>query len=238
MCWLFGSPVVNGLLLAGLPVLIATGVRRWGRARVAFFDLLLGAFALIYLLFHWLVAFPTWDRYLLPMVPILSVLLSRVVRGAISRLQCPGPGCRRVFSGLLLAALLVAPAVKASAGRYPIGAERAAYEGIEEVVSFLGRLPEGSVVYHHWLGWHYRYALFDSPVYLAYWPNPTWLARDVQAFGDREARYLVIPARESVDRVARLLADVGYVLELVLTTAREDGGPSFAIYAVRSDPCR
>jgi hypothetical protein len=89
------------------------------------------------------------------------------------------------------------------------------------------------VVYHHWLGWHYQHALFDGPVYLAHWPTPAWLARDVQAFGDREPRYVAFPAWESAARVRWALAEVGYALEPVLTTTRPDGSPSFAIYAIR-----
>jgi hypothetical protein len=201
--------------------------------RSAFSDLLLISFSLIYVLFHWLVAFPIWDRYLLPLVPVLAVLLGRIVKVTVSMSRFPTRRWRWATIGLLLALLLTSPALEASAGRYPIGRERAAHQGIEDVVSFLGRVPEGSVVYQHWLGWHYHHALFDGPVYLAYWPTPEWLARDVQAFGDREPRYVAFPAWESAARVSRALEDVGYALEPVLTTTRDDGTPSFILYAIR-----
>jgi 4-amino-4-deoxy-L-arabinose transferase-like glycosyltransferase len=231
--YLFASPGINALLLIGLAVLVWTSlVRRWG-ARSALTDLLLVSFSLIYLLFHWLVAFPPWDRYLLPLVPILAVLLGRIVRIAVSGPRFLTLRWRAAASGLLLALLLTGPALRADAGRYPIGRERLACQGIEGVVSFFRRLPEGSVVYHHWLGWQYHHALFDGPVYLAYWPSPAWLARDVQAFGDQEPRYVAFPAWESAARVRGALRDVGYALEPALTTVRQDGSPSFAVYAIR-----
>jgi 4-amino-4-deoxy-L-arabinose transferase-like glycosyltransferase len=229
---LFASPAINVLLLVGMPLLLWTSLARRPGARSALADLLLVAFSLIYVIFHWLVAFPAWDRYLLPLVPILAVVLGRIVGMAVSGLRFVKLNRRLAITGPLLALLLIGPALRASAGRYPIGSERAAYQGVDDVVSLFSALPEGSVVYHHWLGWHYRYALFEGPVYLAYWPDPAWLARDVQAFGDQEPRYVAFPAWESAARVERALGDVGYVLEPVLTTARRDGRPSFIVYAI------
>jgi 4-amino-4-deoxy-L-arabinose transferase-like glycosyltransferase len=231
--YLFASPAINALLLIGLPVLAFVSLKRRSTSRAAFVDLLLISFSLIYVLFHWLLAFPIWDRYLLPLVPILAVLLGRIVKVAVAGRRFLTVNRRWALGGLLLALLLTVPALEASAGSGPLGQERAIYQGIEGVVAFFGQLPEGSVVYHHWLGWHYQHALFDGPVYLAYWPTPAWLARDVQAFGDREPRYVAFPAWESAARVRWALAEVGYALEPVLTTTRQDGSPSFGIYAIR-----
>jgi hypothetical protein len=230
---LFASPLINALLLIGMPLLAWNSLVRRSGARAAFVDLLLVAFALIYVLFHWLVALPTWDRYLLPLVPVLAILLGRVLRTAAPVLSYLTPARRAALGALLLSLLLTMPALRASAGPYPIGTERVAYEGIEDVVAFFDRLPEGSVVYHHWLGWHYHHALFDGPVYLAYWPTPAWLARDVQAFGHREPRYVAFPAWESAARVSRALTEVGYALEPALTAVRSDNSVSFTVYAIR-----
>ena len=124
------------------------------------------------------------------------------------------------------------PAFNAAHSRYPIGGDHGAYDGINEVAAFLRGLPEGAVVYQHWLGWHYEYHLFDAPVYLAYWPTPDWLAQDVRAFGPEEPRYVTFPSWESPARVEWALASVGYELERALTTTRRDGTPSFTVYRV------
>lgn len=233
--YLFASPLVNALLLVGVPALLFVGAVQRPGSPYAPVDLLLVVFLLLYVLFHWLVAFPIWDRYLLPLVPVLAVVLGRIVQRAASRVRALAP-CRPFLVAALLLALLTVPAVDASAGRSPIGHESGVYQGIDDVIAFLARRPEGSVVYHHWLGWHYHYGLWDAPVYLAYWPHPAWLARDVQAFGGREPRFITFPAWESSARVERALADVGYRLAPVLTVpgpdhgADGDGPPAFTVY--------
>jgi 4-amino-4-deoxy-L-arabinose transferase-like glycosyltransferase len=248
MASLFASPLVNAFLLVGLLGLVWGALARHPGTRRAFFDLLCVSFCMVYALLHWLVAFPIWSRYLLPLAPILAVLLGRIAREAASAVLpglpvhgwFPSRGAfqRRLFAAgspaavLLLALLLAVPAWKASAGRSPLAEERAAYQGIDDVVSFLGQLTEGAVVYHRWLGWHYHYALLDAPVYLAYWPNPAWLAQDVRAFGRRDPRYIAFPAWESAARVEHALDDVGYALDPVLTTARSGGSRSFVVYHI------
>jgi len=263
--YLFDSPVVTAVCLIGLELLLWRALARHPRARESFVDLCLVSFLVIYCLLHWLWAFPVWDRYLLPLVPVLAVLLGRILslftsllcsnpspapiapppNPPIHRLplaRCPSlPRCHLSFiiyhlsfviCHLSLLLLLFLPALNAARSLYPVGGDHGAYDGMDAVVAFLHGLPEGTVVYHHWLGWHYRYHLFDAPVYLAYWPTPAWLARDVQAFGAAEPRYLTVPAFDATARVDRALAGVGYGLDPVLATTRRDGTPSFTVYRV------
>jgi len=233
MAVLFGSPVINALLLMGLPVLAWHGLIRNPGTRWAFFDLLLTGFCIIFALVHWLAAFPIWARYLLPLVPIAAVLLGRIVSVVTSLWKTPVRfSVLSTASVALLVLMLIVPAVEASAGRSPMAEEGAAYRGVDELVSFFSDLPEGSVVYHHWLGWHYHYALFDAPVYLAYWPTPAWLARDVQAFGRRDRRYIAFPPGESAARVRQTLEAVGYRLKPVLPAGGVRERTSFIVYRI------
>lgn len=238
---LFNSPLVNFVLVVGLPALAWRALTHHRRTREGFADLLLVSFSLLYFLLQWLIAFPIWDRYLMPLVPVLSILLGRVVQVAarcLSRLARRfsthiSPYLAPLIAALLLASL-IGPAVSASKGHSPGGSDLRAYEGVAQVANSLSHLPEGSVVYHHWLGWHYHYYLFDAPVYLAYWPTPSWLARDVQVFGEREPRYITFPAWESAGRVKQALNDAGYALEQTSTATRRDGTLSFTVYRVQS----
>lgn len=231
---LFGSPAANAFLIIGSGVLLWTAVFRRPGIRSALSDLLLISFSLIYFWLHWLVAFPTWRRYLLPLLPVLAILLSRsFVELALWRAAGHRVWQRRALGILILVAVLVVPAGEAAAGRSPVAQERAPYAGVEQVTAFLSDLDEGSVVYHHWLGWHYRYALFDAPVYLAFWPTPAWLARDVQAFGGTVARYMAFPPWESAERVAQHLQEVGYRLDAVKELP-QDGAGSFVIYRIEA----
>jgi len=256
----FVSPVVSGVLLVGLPVLMWSAIARRRYTRGALADLFLGSFLLLYLLFHWLWAFPVWDRYLLPLVPLLAILLGRILSlfascvRHMSYVLCPTSCVLRPVSYVLrptssvirhfpfvichfsLVIFLILPAWHAAHSRYPVGGDHGAYDGIDQVAAFLRELPEGTVVYHHWLGWHYADYLFDAPVYLAYWPSPAWLARDVRAFGTKEPRYITIPSWESPARVTSALASVGYELFPVLATNRRDGTRSFTVYHIQPRP--
>lgn len=226
--YLFASSIINTALLVGLPALLWNGIARRPRTRQSLLDFVLVSFLLVYFLFHWLLAFPIWDRYLLPLVPVLSILLARLLSLFIRH----SPLAIRYSLFAILLISLAFPAWTAARSRYGIGGDHGAYDGIDEVAAFLSRLPEGTVVYQHWLGWHYDYHLFDAPVYLAYWPTPAWLARDVLVFGAREPRYVTFPSWESPARVELALASVGYGLEPVLTTTRRDGTRSFTVYHV------
>lgn len=238
--YLFVSPVINGVLLVGLPSLARAALMRHCRSRECLTDLLLVSFCFVYFLTHWLWAFPIWDRYLLPLVPLLAILLGRLLsRFAAYLMDVTGPisGCAGRLLGvchLSVAICLCYPAFNAANSRYPVGGDHGVYDGIDQVAAFLGDLPEGTVVYQHWLGWHLEYYLFHAPVYLAYWPTPAWLAEDVQAFGGRGPRYISFPSREMPARVLHALAGVGYGLERVLATVRRDGTPSFTVYRIVS----
>jgi len=249
----FVSPVVSGVLLVGLPALMWSAVARRRYTRGALADLLLGSFLLLYLLFHWLWAFPVWDRYLLPLVPLLAILLGRILSlfascaGQMSYVLRPASCVLRPVSYVLrhfpfvichlsLVIFLILPAWHAAHSGYPVGGDHGAYDGIDQVAAFLRELPEGTVVYHHWLGWHYAAYLFDAPVYLAYWPSPAWLARDVRAFGTKEPRYITIPSWESPARMTSALASVGYELLPVLATNHRDGTRSFTVYHIQPRP--
>jgi len=231
--YLFVSPAVNTALLVGLPALACRAVARRSHTREMLVDLFLVSFVLVYLLLHWLLAFPIWDRYLLPLVPVLAVLLGRTLDLLLSRAQRAIRLSPFVICHFLLIICLARPALVAAQGRYPIGGYNDADDGIDQVVAFLRDLPEGSVVYQHWLGWQYAYYLFDGPAYLAYWPTPSWLARDVQVFGALDPRYITFPSGESSARVAQALAEVGYGLEPVLAATRQDGTRSFTVYHIQ-----
>jgi hypothetical protein len=134
---------------------------------------------------------------------------------------------------VLLVALLASPAWTAALSRYPVGGDHGAYDGIDEVAAYLNGLPEGTVVYQHWLGWEYSYYLFGGPISIAYWPTPAWLAGDVQAFGADSSRYVAFPSWESSVRVEQTLTEVGFELKPVLTTIRRDGQVSFVVYRIQ-----
>lgn len=230
---LLSSPGAVTVLVVGVLMLCLKALVRRPRTKTGFFDVLLTVFCLTYFCFHWLVAFPTWRRYLLPVVPVAAVLLGRIAqRAASAGAGGRAPPTRAALASVAIVTVLLLPALEASAGGSPVAQDRSVYDGVDEVTTFLTGLDEGSVVYHHWLGWHYHYALFNAPVYLAYWPTPSWLARDVQAFGSEEPRYIAFPPWESSVRIEEALTEVGYRLTPVLASPG-DRQNRFVVYRIR-----
>lgn len=224
----------------GVLILIGVDLVRWRRTRAAWADLLLFCFAAAYLFLHWLLAFPVWDRYLFPLVPVFGLLLARATVLAARSLRqwaltrANGKSIRRVHWGVygaVLAALL-AGGIGAAQGLVPIGGDHGAYDGLVDVAAYVRTLPVGTVLYDRWLSWHYDFYLHGAYVYRAGFPSPEWLARDAAAFVRDQQRVLVVPSWESPARLKRGLAQYGLGLYPAMTAARRDGSTSFVVYEI------
>jgi hypothetical protein len=247
------STSLNLLFVLCLPLLLL-----WSRAaptRAALVDCVLTGYLLLYLAVYWLMAFNVWDRYLLPVLPIWLLLLARVLRLIAYSLQRAGYqlsqrvyqrsrvlaaldlGFRRILSfGLpALLLLLVAPrAVLAARSAYPIGGDHGAYDGIDGAARFLRTLPQGSVLYDHWLSWEWNFYLFGAPVYVSWFPSPDSLTTDLKAFGASSPRFLAVPAWEGEAEVRSAAAGAGYDFVPLYTAHRRDGVPTIVIYALET----
>ncbi|MFQ5812150.1 MAG: ArnT family glycosyltransferase [Anaerolineae bacterium] len=236
--YITASPFLNILLLVGLPCLLLYNLG-WRRGEPAtFFDVVLSAFVVLFLLGHWLLSFNVWDRYLLGLVPILLILLARVLwlaSGALAHLLSPQRSLLRVsLIAILLAATLAGPALEAARSRYPIGGDHGAYDGIEAVADyFRDSVPAGSILYHHWLGWHYSFYLFDFPLVLRWYPSPEELAQDARQVDDAQL-YVVFPSGKLTAEVRDALAEAGLTLRRVYRAYRRGGSTSFTVYWIEN----
>jgi len=189
-------------------------------------------FVLAYFLFHWLVAVPVWDRFLLPLAPLTAVLLGGLYAWpAFVRL-----GKRpQALALIALLALLLPGALLAANSRYPLGGSRPADQGAAQVAQFLADAPYGTVLYDHWYGWQWRYHLFDSRIYVSWFAHPDGLVEDLTVFATDEAnRYLVLPAGDGRLPVERAVYAGGFMLELVFTAVDDHGDPTIYLYRVRA----
>ncbi len=236
-----GSSTLNLLLLLGLPSLLASAIRRPSRASLA--DLLLAGYLLFYLAAYWLLAFNVWDRYLLPILPLFAILFARIAWLMADGLWRITDGLWRIADRLwhianllplLLSLFLIYPAIVAARSGYPVGGDHGAYEGIDNAARFIQALPEGGVLYDHWLSWQWNFYLFDGPLYVAWFPTPDALATDLAAFGRVSPRYLVVPAWEADTEVRAAAAQVGFEFVPVHTSARRDGSTAFVVYQLVS----
>jgi 4-amino-4-deoxy-L-arabinose transferase-like glycosyltransferase len=211
-----GWPLLVVFVLAAAVWLL----RAWRPERTRSFNpitLLLALFLAAYGVAHWLFAVPVWDRYLLPVLPFALLLVARLVAVALQRLLARDvngatPRLGQVAT-VVMVVLLAFPAAGARLGRWPIGGQPTADQGAWRVAEQLREAPYGTVLYDHWYSWQWRYHLFDSGVYVSWFPHSDALREDLAVFGaDGSPRYLVLPTGPAADPVRRAVAEAGFVL--------------------------
>jgi hypothetical protein len=192
---LFGPPALTGaLLLTG--GLAGAAVRSPGRRWAA----LCWATSAAYLALHTLGAFNTYDRYLLPLVPMLAL-------GIGAGLAAVTQGRRRLNVALMLALMA---ALALTPPGYPDD-DRARDREIVALARWLNARPLGTILYDHWLGWQMGYYLGPwSDKRRVYYPDPLTQARDALDNPDRAPRYLIAPADAPVRPWLAALAEAGF----------------------------
>ena len=257
--YIFYHPWLNALFLAGLPLLLladvtcacAAGAGCLGKTPESHInslhvDLLLVAFLILFLAVLTLLCIPVWDRYLLALVPFGCLLLARVLwlpkrlltRSSETSFTLTGRARRASFLlPLLVTALLLftlpLPLRDAAVGRFPIGGDHGTYQGIEQVAAyFRGHVIGGAILYHRWLGYHYRFYMYQFPYAFHWWQTPEELAQDAVAASDVE-RWIVFPSWQDEGPARTALATKGLRLVLHHQTYRNDGSLSFTIYQLQ-----
>jgi hypothetical protein len=227
------SPWFNALVVFLVFVWFLGGLVGWW-SRWSFAELALAGFAASFLLLHWLVGFQLWSRYLLGLVPLAALILAR----AILRIQTmlPPSSWRRtavVGFGLLLGCLLLGVILQATRSELPVGGDHGAYDGIDELAQYIAeQAPAGAVLYHYWLGSHYRFYLYGAPLRLHWYPDRADLTRDATIYR-REPRYIAFPSWRDERPASEALASAGIRLVPVFDTTRRDGSTSFRLYRLR-----
>ena len=213
--WLFVSPVWSVVVVVALirPFL----PQKFTLHHSQFLSLFIAA----YFLLHWFLAVPIWDRYLLPLLPLIALLVARLLAEIVNGQWSIVNGQRRrfiVICSLLLVSLLL-PAWGGRNGRYPIGGQPQADGGAAQIAALLYDAPYGTVLYDHWYSWHWDYHLFWRRVFVNWVPYPAALAEDLHVFGDDGSpRYLVLPLNEPALPFRRAVAAAGFRLEPVAAT--------------------
>ena len=209
-----------------------------GRVRCeAWSDLVWTAFGLGYLGVHVALNFQPWDRYLLPLAPVASLVSARALAhlGRWLR-QAAGREHPWAWGAVLLAAvgLWWRPAALAAQSRLPLGADHGAYDGMRTAALWLREhVGPGEPVYHRWLGWHLGYYLYGAPVDHRWYPQAQVLA-DLALRS--QGGYLVAPSWHplAAERVA--LAGAGFRLEPVLRAWGRVRSCTITVYRLRPGP--
>ena len=209
----WGFPFIAALILA---LLGYAAVHAWRQAeRHALRTWLLLLFGAGYLLLHWLLAIPVWDRYLLPLLPPMALAAGYGLSAVCARVGAPLPA-RRLLSAGLLTLLLLPGAWKARSGGYALGGGPNADLGAAVLAEALAGAPYGAVLYDHWYSWQWRYHLFDKRVYVSWFPHTDALLADLAVFGgDGHSRYIALPDAAVSRPAERALVGAGFSLRPV-----------------------
>ncbi|MCC6616987.1 MAG: glycosyltransferase family 39 protein [Anaerolineae bacterium] len=184
-------------------------------------DLAILGYVAVYFLLHWLIAFNTYDRYLLPLLPPITLLAAR---GAIAfwdwwRVRLPGNELS--FAGLICLAVIAGTARDAGEGRLNVGADREEHQGIDRVAVYLDARPLGAIIYDHWFGWELDYYLSEwTNKRRVYYPTADALTHDALLQPDPAPRYFVAASDESHSTWIEALENAGFAPKLVYQEAR------------------
>jgi len=212
------------------------GVGYWGlasRYRIAihnsqFTILLLWSFGFVTL--HIISSVQIWDRYLLPLAPVLALLTGWILghlTGAQRKTTRPATSVSLRTCQVLAVALpllLLPPALTAAKGGLPIGGDHGDYAGLSESIDWLRKnAPTGAIVYHRDVSWQLRFAFFaatqqqpDASDFELHWfPNAVYLADNAAKTPERR-KFLIEPVWAAVDSAAPRLQQraIGWQIRL------------------------
>jgi 4-amino-4-deoxy-L-arabinose transferase-like glycosyltransferase len=176
---------------------------------------IIALYTLAYLIAHVIVAFNTYDRYLLPVVPQVIVLVAL----GVSRLSV-----QRGWVGVGLAVLLLPTALQSSALGIDLGRDHTPLDRPGEIIALAEHLnakPTGTIVYNPWLGWemgYYMGAWMDKR--RVYYPSPAVLLRDATANPEAAPRYLIAPTSADLIPWVTGLREAGFRVRVDYQTPR------------------
>jgi 4-amino-4-deoxy-L-arabinose transferase-like glycosyltransferase len=228
--YFWASPWFNALWAAATVTWLIGWLRGWAPPWTRI-DLLLAGFVIAFLAIHWLVGFQVWDRYLLGIVPLAALLAARAFV-QLGR-AVPNMAWRRCYAlalPLALTLVLAGPVLAAARSELPVGGDHGAYDGIDRLAEHVrGQAPSSTVLYHHWLGYHYHFYLYGTPLRLHWYPEPADLVQDATVYR-REPRFLAFPSFRDGEPARQALDAAGIALVPEYETRRRDGTVSFWLY--------
>lgn len=167
---------------------------------------------IIFFAAHILTSVQVWDRYLLPVAPILALTTGWL---ACRRLTGIAPA---LAAGVWVIwfCMLAPPAITAARGELPIGGDHGAYAGLSEAMAWLQQeAPDDAVLYHRVLGWDFRFYLYDQlatgQVELRWFPSAVYLADNASKTPHRP-RLLMEPDWAPLPDLSPMLAMRGFDL--------------------------
>ncbi len=206
-------------------------VKQQPRQRATVIDLTLLMFVVTYGLLHWLVAFNTYDRYLLLILPPLILLATRGLDILIHSVLKTGQAVPQRIANLTLLVGLIALSVSgfaASERRVSVNRDGDPYIGIDELAAYLNAQPVATVIYDRWLGWELGYYLGQwHDKRMVYYPAPHLLVADALKLCEIGPRYFPAPATQAVGPWLTALDNADFTIEQTFANTE------FVVYQLR-----
>jgi hypothetical protein len=217
---LLGAP--TALFALFIPLAVIVRIVRAPRQCATAVDVLLLAFVLAYFSLHWLIAFNTYDRYLLPLLPLLMILAARsgiwLWNGICRYISEPE---LKVAAAVIVLAIFTS-SLQTSQERLPFADRNGSfpnYEGIDELADFLNAQSLGAIVYDHWLSWELGFYMGEwSDKRRVYYPTPDALVADALQQPDPAPRYFPAPATLPISPWLEALRGAGFSIAPVYET--------------------
>ena len=212
--WLLGPPVLTAILLviALFLKIAATGRKNWHRV-----DRLLWGFIVGYSLLHWIGGFSVFDRYLLPLVPLLAIVVARGIGLGLTNHPVRGRGWPRyvpTMAAVLTVLGLVLTAYFASTWRIDLGRDQYPLDRDGEIIQladYLNARPVATIIYNPWLGWEMSYYLgVWSDKRQVHYPDPVTLVEDALMVPETAPRYFIAPQSAPVEPWLEALEKAGF----------------------------
>ncbi|MBC7870222.1 MAG: hypothetical protein H7Y09_05235 [Chitinophagaceae bacterium] len=208
--WLSDSAAIFGTGGLTLGFVIIAGVALLKNMQRG--DLLIALYIVSYGLLHWLAAFNIYDRYLLPLVPLLAILAGR---GIASGANWSGDRIKHIpnaiFCACVILAILALSIMSLRVADTIHHANEADSTGILALADFLNDKPLGTIIYDHWLGWemgYYMGAWTDKR--RVYYPAPEIQAEDALRNPDPATRYLIAPINKNALVWVKMMEKQGF----------------------------
>jgi hypothetical protein len=213
---LMSYPSLMVLLGIAIVVWLAMSTRRPQRCDLIGWLMIL--YTVAYMGIYWLVAFNTYDRYVLLVGPLVWIAGGMAFASLLAM--------RRTLVVILIAGMLligIQPAFDA--------AQQATndddWHGIDELATTLNRDYDGRIIYDYWLGWELGWYLGeDTAVWVIYFPTAEDLADHLRT--ETGERYIVAPSAEQAAPWLDLLERRGAKTQLVYQTTTGD----FVLYSI------
>ena len=197
--------------------------------------LLFALFSITYLALHFFFSFQAWDRYLLPLTPLIAILSAQGAlwlweQSRFWRLW------KRWIAVALLATGVLWGAGRAASARIPVGGDHGAFDGLPIVADYLRQNTPfyHGLVYQRWLGWQWNWYLWDGPP-REYWANPDMLVENLASHPTGYTRFVVFPGwyLDEKPTLQRALEPLGLNLETRLRlTDPESDRIMFVVYQI------